>query len=77
PIYFYVTQNMVAPRLGGFHGNIQDEHFTKFLYWMDDEELAAKRADQPGAWEIVDDVGPSEGLYAPDWSGPIPSPSNN
>ncbi|MFT6714682.1 MAG: oligopeptide transport system substrate-binding protein, partial [Planctomycetota bacterium] len=58
PIYFYVTQNMVAPRLGGFHGNIQDEHFTKFLYWMDDEELAAKRADQPGAWEIVDDVGP-------------------
>ena len=77
PIYFYVTQNMVAPRLGGFYGNIQDEHFPKFLYWMNDEELAAKRADQPGAWEIVDDVGPSEGLYAPAWTGPVPSPSNN
>lgn len=77
PIYFYVTQNMVAPRLGGFYDNIQDEHFPKFLYWMSDKELAAKRAVQPGAWEIVEDVGPSEGLYPPDWNGPIPPPSNN
>ena len=77
PIYFYVTQNMVAPRLGGFYDNIQDEHFPKFLYWMSDKELAAKRAIQPSAWEIVEDVGPSEGLYSPDWNGPIPPPSNN
>jgi len=77
PIYYYVTQNMVAPRLGGFYENIQDEHFPKFLYWMDDAELAAKRAAQPEAWELVDDVGPSEGLYAPAFSGPVPSPSGN
>ncbi len=77
PIYFYVTQNMVAPRLGGFYDNIQDEHFPKFLYWMNDEELAAKRAAQPGVWTIVKDVGPSEGLYAPSWTGPVPIPSNN
>jgi len=75
PIYYYVTQNMVAPRLGGFYGNIQDEHFPKFLYWMDDEELAKKRAAQPSAWRLADDVGPSEGKYAPAFSGPIPSPS--
>ncbi|MCA9001610.1 MAG: peptide ABC transporter substrate-binding protein, partial [Planctomycetes bacterium] len=47
PIYYYVTQNMVAPRLGGFYANPEDEHFPKFWYWMDDEELAAKRAAQP------------------------------
>jgi oligopeptide transport system substrate-binding protein len=77
PIYFYVTQNMVAPRLGGFYDNIQDEHFPKFLYWMSDEELAEKRAKQPSALKLVPDVGPSEGLYAPAWNGLVPSPSGN
>ena len=43
PIYFYVTQNVVHPRLGGFHYNVQDEHFPKFWYWMDEAELAKKR----------------------------------
>jgi oligopeptide transport system substrate-binding protein len=79
PIYFYVTQNMVAPRLGGFHENIQDEHFPKFFYWMNDEELAAKRAGQPSGWEVVPDVGPSEGLYAPAQTpyGSAPAPTTS
>jgi len=75
PIYYYVTQNLVAPRLGGFHDNVQDEHFPKFFYWMDDEELAAKRAAQPESWTRVDAHGPEGGKYAPAWNGPVPSPS--
>ncbi len=65
PLYYYVTRNLVNPRLGGFHENVQDEHFPKFWYWMSDEELAAKRAAQPSDWILVPARGPSEGLYAP------------
>ncbi|MCI0652392.1 MAG: peptide ABC transporter substrate-binding protein [Planctomycetes bacterium] len=66
PIYSYVTSDVVAPRLGGFHWNILDEHFPKFFYWMDDEELAAVRARQPADWVRVPfDAGPPEGQYAP------------
>lgn len=67
PIYYYVTQNVVDPRLGGFFENVQDEHFTKFWYWMDDEELEAKRASYPtdGRHELVRSHGPSEGKYSP------------
>ncbi|MEZ6021726.1 MAG: peptide ABC transporter substrate-binding protein, partial [Planctomycetota bacterium] len=67
PIYYYVTQNMVAPRLGGFYSNPQDEHFPKFWYWMDDEELAQKRAAYPadGGHNLVDPHGPAAGLYSP------------
>jgi oligopeptide transport system substrate-binding protein len=43
PLYFFVTKNLVDPRLGGFHANALDEHFPKFWYWMDDEELEARR----------------------------------
>ena len=65
PIYSYATQNVVSARLGGFHENVMDDHFPKFFYWMDDEELAAKRAAQPTDWEITDPSGPREGLYSP------------
>lgn len=71
PIYSYVTQNLVKPRLGGFHGNMLNEHFPKFWYWMDDEELARKRAELPAGLERVDPGGPDDGsdagggLYAP------------
>jgi oligopeptide transport system substrate-binding protein len=65
PVYYYVDQNIVAPRLGGFFANPGDDHFAKFLYWMDDEELAAKRAAQPADWKIVAPHGPAEGLYSP------------
>ncbi|MCA8960084.1 MAG: peptide ABC transporter substrate-binding protein [Planctomycetes bacterium] len=65
PIYYYVTQNMVNPRLGGLYENIQSEHFPKFWYWMDDEELAAKRADAEFPKEMVPAHGPRDGLYSP------------
>jgi oligopeptide transport system substrate-binding protein len=65
PIYFYVDKNIVAPRLGGFYPNGLDEHFPKFWYWMDDEELARKRAAQPPEWKLADPHGPPEGQYSP------------
>ena len=65
PIYGYVTQNLVNPRLGGFLPNVQDVHYPKFFYWMDDEELAAKRAAQPPDWDIAPAPGPREGKYSP------------
>ena len=73
PIYYYSTQNIVAPRLGGFYENIQDEHFPKFWYWMDDEELAQKRSGQNQAVVQVKDVGQAQGKYAPAFNGPLTS----
>ena len=65
PIYFYVTKNMVNPRLGGFHENMLDEHYPKFWYWMDDAELEAKRGSRADEWTEVEAAGPKEGLYSP------------
>ncbi len=67
PIYSYVSQNLVDPRLGGFHPNVLDEHPPKFWYWMDDEELAAKRAAYPrdDRHRPVVSHGPRGGQYAP------------
>lgn len=49
PLYGYVSQNLVNPRLGGFHANVLDEHPPKFWYWMSDEELAETRAAGPAS----------------------------
>jgi len=65
PLYDYVTRNLVNPRLGGFHENLRDEHFCKFWYWMDDEELAAKRAALADPRELAPAPGPAGGLYPP------------
>ncbi len=65
PIYSYVTQNLIKPRFGGLHGNMLNEHFPKFWYWMDDEELAEKLADLPPDLQEVPPGGPSGGKYAP------------
>ncbi|MEM9382289.1 MAG: ABC transporter substrate-binding protein, partial [Planctomycetota bacterium] len=67
PIYNYVTQTTYSPRLGGYHPNVKDEHFPKFWYWMDDDELARKRDAYPddGRHGIVQAWGPSAGLYPP------------
>ena len=51
--------------IGGFYNNMLDEHFPKFWYWMNDEELAERRAKQPSDWELAPAHGPSGGLYAP------------
>ena len=59
-------QESVDPRLGGFFENIQDEHFPKFWYWMDDEELRT-RCESEG-WDYSEVLGishgPSGGLYS-------------
>jgi oligopeptide transport system substrate-binding protein len=65
PVYFYVTKNMVNPRLGGFYENMLDEHYPKFWHWMDDAELEARRGARTDEWTKVEAAGPSEGLYSP------------
>ncbi|MHC4893552.1 MAG: peptide ABC transporter substrate-binding protein [Planctomycetota bacterium] len=65
PIYSYVTQNIINPRMGGFPGNLLDEQFTKWWYVRSDEELAAQRALQPADWEVVEAPGPAAGIYPP------------
>jgi oligopeptide transport system substrate-binding protein len=35
PIYTFASQNLVDPNLGGFHANVQDEHFPKFFFWKE------------------------------------------
>lgn len=64
PIYFYVSQNVVNPRLGGFFENLQDVHPPKFLYWKDNPELRASRRTAAGQRLIrAPAEGPAEGLY--------------
>ena len=70
PIYAYVSQNAVNPRLGGFHANVQDEHPPKFWYWRSDEELARLREGRgEGAGSVVSSPGPRAGLHAPACEG--------
>ncbi|MEX1025617.1 MAG: peptide ABC transporter substrate-binding protein [Planctomycetota bacterium] len=65
PIYTYVTQNVVNPRLGGFYENSRDEHFMKWFYWRDDAELEEFRSSLPAGLERVPAPGPTEGQYPP------------
>ena len=65
PIYSYVSQNLVNPRLGGFFANVQDEHPPKFWYWKSDAELAEARATRQDGRERVAAPGPAGGLVAP------------
>lgn len=62
PVYSYVTQNLVNPRLGGFRGNALNEHSPRDFYWMDDAELAAKRARGSGRPTAA--PGPAQGKYS-------------
>jgi oligopeptide transport system substrate-binding protein len=65
PLYAYVSQNLVNPRLGGFHANVLDEHPPKFWYWRSDAELAAERALRTDGAETVRAPGPREGRGPP------------
>ena len=64
PIYSYVTQNVVNPRLGGFGNNLLNEQNPKFWYWKDDEELWQDRRRRMGSRQIVTAPGPKRGLYS-------------
>ena len=65
PIYYYTAQNLVNPRLGGFHANLLDQHPPKFWHWMNDFELKQQRHENADGFEIVDAPGPRAGLYSP------------
>ena len=65
PIYGYVTQNLVNPRLGGFSDNHLNEQYPKFWYWRDDAELESYRRSRPRALQRVNAPGPKQGQYAP------------
>lgn len=62
PVYSYVTQNLVNPRLGGFRRNALNEHSPRDFYWMDDEELAARRAKSSTTRTAA--PGPAQGKYS-------------
>jgi len=64
PIYSYVAQNVINPRLGGFGNNLLNEQNPKFWYWKSDDELWQQRREQVGSIEFVDAPGPAEGLYS-------------
>ena len=65
PIYDYVSQNLVNPRLGGFRANLLNEHFPKSWYWKDQAELIRDRAKIPPHRIKLGKVhGPKAGLYS-------------
>lgn len=65
PIYSYTSQNLVNPRLGGFHNNFLNEHWPQAWYWKDDAELREDRADLRPNKTLVKARGPRDGLYPP------------
>lgn len=46
PLFGYVSQNLVHPRLGGFHANVLDEHPPKFWHWRGAAEGTAAAAPE-------------------------------
>lgn len=65
PIYSYVSQNLVDPRLGGFDDNELNEPSLARLYWRDDAELEAARSTSAMRKKRVISHGPSQGLRSP------------
>lgn len=65
PIYSYVSQNLVDPRLGGFDDNALNEPSLAQLYWRDDAELEAARNASEVRKQRVASHGPRQGLRSP------------
>lgn len=65
PIYSYVSQNLVAPRLGGFDDNGLNEPSLTRLYWRDEIELKVAREQGAKGKERVPAHGPPSGLRSP------------
>lgn len=40
PLYFYVSRHMVKPYVGGWTDHVMDRHYTKDLYFRDDDTAA-------------------------------------
>jgi oligopeptide transport system substrate-binding protein len=81
PVYSYVTQNVIDPRVGGAPPNLLDEYFWKWVYLRSDEELAAERARRPADFaahkRVVESRGPANGIYpanAPNGRFPVGDP---
>jgi oligopeptide transport system substrate-binding protein len=72
PIYHYVSQNLVDPRVGGFGQNVLNEQSPKYWYWRSDAELADVRAKAARRSARVESHGPSAGLYPPSRTGDQP-----
>jgi oligopeptide transport system substrate-binding protein len=66
PVYSYVSQHLVNPRLGGFGGNLLDEHDPKHWFWKDDRLLAIERRARGGSGRPVPAPGPREGKFSPE-----------
>lgn len=65
PIYFYNSQNLVNPRLGGFGTNLLNDQEPKSWYWMDDAELAEKRKSLDTQKRPIGKAGgPRQGQYS-------------
>jgi oligopeptide transport system substrate-binding protein len=47
PLYGYVSQNLVNPRLDGFFANVLDEHPLKFWRWKDTEKTSEIKTSPP------------------------------
>ncbi len=65
PIYSYVSQNLVDPRIGGFDDNVLNEPALSRLYWRDDAELDEARMQAATQKRRVESHGPREGLRSP------------
>jgi oligopeptide transport system substrate-binding protein len=72
PVYHYVSQNLVDPRVGGFGQNALNEQSPKYWYWRSDAELAEMRAKSTRAARKVESHGPAAGLYSPARAGAAP-----
>jgi oligopeptide transport system substrate-binding protein len=65
PIFFYNSQNLVNPRLGGFALSLLNDQQPKNWYWMDDAELAEKRKSLPTQKRPIGKAGgPRQGQYS-------------
>jgi oligopeptide transport system substrate-binding protein len=65
PVYSYVTQNLVNPRLGGFSSNLLNEHDPKLWFWKSDVQLRMQRRAGGGQrGQVVAAHGPPEGKFS-------------
>jgi oligopeptide transport system substrate-binding protein len=40
PIYFYVSQHLIKPRVSGLEGNVMDHHYSKYVRILKTETVS-------------------------------------